>query len=76
MQPCYAEGSRHENFDLSRMMKRILLIHPEGNINNNPNLSGLAEILCETGFDLHVVSLRIPGMYQQPPAPGVTMAGT
>ncbi len=54
-------------------MKRILLIHPEGNINNNPNLSGLAEILCETGFDLHVVSLRIPGMYQQPPAPGVTM---
>ena len=54
-------------------MKRILLIHPEGNINNNPNLSGLAEILCETGFDLHVVSPRIPGMYQQPPAPGVTM---
>jgi glycosyltransferase involved in cell wall biosynthesis len=55
------------------MMKRILLIHPEGNINNNPNLSGLAEILCDAGFDLHIVSPRIPNLCQRPPAPGVTM---
>jgi hypothetical protein len=49
------------------------LLHPEGNINNNPNLAGLSEILVEAGFDLHVVSPRIQGMYQQPPGPGVTM---
>jgi hypothetical protein len=42
-------------------------------LQNNPNLSGLAEILCEAGSDLYVVSPRITELYQQPPTPGVTM---
>lgn len=35
---------------------QILIIHPEGNINNNPNLSGIVEILCEEGFLVDVAS--------------------
>jgi glycosyltransferase involved in cell wall biosynthesis len=40
----------------------ILIIHPEGNINNNPNLFGIVEILCEHGYEVDIVSpkLRIP----------------
>ena len=33
-------------------MKKILLIHPEGNINNNPNLTGIVEILCENAHEV------------------------
>jgi len=35
---------------------RILIIHPEGNINNNPNLSGIVEVLCEDGYFVDIVS--------------------
>ena len=51
-------------------MKKILIIHPEGNINNNPNLTGIVEILCENGFRVHVLSPRVHGVYQQAPCPG------
>lgn len=35
---------------------RILIIHPEGNLNNNPNLSGIVEIFCEENYLVDVVS--------------------
>lgn len=38
--------------------KGILIIHPEGNINNNPNLSGIVEILCENDYFVDIVSPR------------------
>lgn len=33
-------------------MPRIMIIHPEGNIANNPNLYGIVEILCEQGYEI------------------------
>lgn len=41
---------------------KILVIHPEGNINNNPNLSGIVEILCENNYSVDILSpkLNIP----------------
>jgi tetratricopeptide (TPR) repeat protein/glycosyltransferase involved in cell wall biosynthesis len=38
--------------------KRILVIHPEGNLNNNANLTGIIEILCEIGFEVDYVAFR------------------
>lgn len=35
---------------------KILIVHPEGNINNNPNLFELAEVLCESGYEVDVLS--------------------
>lgn len=37
-------------------MKRILIIHPEGNVNSNPNLHGILEILSENGFTIDLFS--------------------
>lgn len=48
-------------------MKHILFIHPEGNINNNPNLYGIVEILTEKGYKVDVLSFLKPGIYQQNP---------
>ena len=39
-------------------MKSIMILHPEGNINNNPNLSGMVEILCEHGYMVDIYSRR------------------
>jgi glycosyltransferase involved in cell wall biosynthesis len=50
--------------------KKILIIHPEGNINNNPNLTGIVEILCENNYTVHIYSLKRHGIYQQTPCPG------
>ncbi len=38
--------------------KKILIVHPEGNLHNNPNLSGIVEILCENGCSADVFSLK------------------
>lgn len=38
------------------MKSRILIIHLEGNINNNPNLSGIVEILCKNDFQITIYS--------------------
>jgi glycosyltransferase involved in cell wall biosynthesis len=55
-------------------MKKILLIHPEGNINNNPNLTGIVEILCENNFEVHYCYVRHGYMPQQyPPCQNVTL---
>jgi glycosyltransferase involved in cell wall biosynthesis len=43
---------------------KILIVHPEGNINNNPNLTGIVEILCENGYKVDICSLRRSNIYQ------------
>ncbi len=35
---------------LNKIMTNILLVHPEGNINNNPNLFAIVELLCGNGY--------------------------
>ena len=50
-------------------MNRILLLHPEGNINNNPNLTGIVEILCEQGYTVDIFSKKNEKIYQFTPCP-------
>lgn len=52
---------------------RILMIHSEGNINNNPNLSGLVEILCEQGYQVDIASPRRKGIPQKSPHPSARL---
>lgn len=51
-------------------MKTILMIHREGNLNVNPNLSGIVETLCEQGYGVHYYCERAPGVPQAAPHPG------
>ena len=51
-------------------MKRIAIIHPEGNINNNPNLTGIVEILCEKNYEVDIYSLIRHEIYQKSPCNG------
>lgn len=53
--------------------RKILILHPEGNINNNPNLSGIVEILCENNFKVDIYSPIRPEFYQSSPAPGAEL---
>ncbi len=46
-------------------MKRILIIHPEGNIHNNPNLLGIVNIICELGYFVDVFSIKRDEIYQR-----------
>ncbi len=46
------------------MQKRILIIHPEGNIHNNPNLYAIVKKLCELGYFVDVFSILRPGIFQ------------
>lgn len=46
------------------MKKRILLIHPEGNINNNPNLHGIVELLAANGYYIDIFSKHFPNINQ------------
>jgi len=41
-------------------MKNILLVHPEGNINNNPNLFAIVELLCDDGYHVDLFVKRNP----------------
>ncbi len=54
-------------------MQKIMIIHPEGNINNNPNLSGIVQLLCEKGYRVDVYSLRFPYIDQGSPCPGARL---
>ncbi len=54
-------------------MKKILLLHPEGNINNNPNLTGVVELLCESGCSVDIYSHKSRGFYQSSPCPGAAL---
>lgn len=39
-------------------MATIMIIHPEGNLCNNPNLRGLVEILCQHGYQVDIFSQK------------------
>lgn len=41
-----------------------MIAHPEGNLNVNPNLTGIVDILCEHGFRVHYYCLRQKGVPQ------------
>ena len=46
-------------------MKKVLIIHPEGNINNNPNLSGIVRNLCESGERGDICSRKVKTIDQE-----------
>ncbi|HCE66584.1 MAG: hypothetical protein A2X82_05845 [Geobacteraceae bacterium GWC2_55_20] len=50
-------------------MPKILIIHPEGNLNNNPNLTGIVEILCENGYVVDIYSRKRTNIKQVAPCP-------
>ena len=52
--------------------KRIMVIHPEGNINDNANLAGILETLCQKGYavDYYGLKRNVP---QGAQIPGVRM---
>ncbi len=54
-------------------MSRILIIHPEGNINNNTNLTGIVEILCEKGYSVDIFSRKRSNHTQENPCPGARL---
>ncbi len=47
----------------------ILIVHPEGNVNNNPFLNGAVIALCGLGHHVSIISLR-QEHYQYAPCPG------
>lgn len=54
-------------------MNKILIVHPEGNINNNPNLSSMVEILAAEGYIVAVSSVKRAKVAQDAPCCGVEM---
>lgn len=54
-------------------MHKIMLVHPEGDLNVNVNLTGLVTILCEQGYQVHYYCLRIAGIVHVAPHPGATV---
>lgn len=46
------------------MLKNLLIIHPEGNIKNNPNLYAFTKELVKEGYNIVIFSLYRPGIYQ------------
>ena len=54
------------------MMAKILIIHPEGNIKNNPNLYYFTKELVNQGFGVIVLSRRRPEIYQDTLFPGAS----
>lgn len=53
-------------------MKKIMIVHGEGNLNVNPNLAGIVGILCEQGYQVHYYCPRLEGVPQTAPHSGVT----
>lgn len=49
---------------------KLLIIHPEGNIKNNPNLYFFCKELVERGFSIKLYSKLRPGIYQGDLFPG------
>ena len=45
-------------------MANILLVHPEGTINNNPNLFAIVELLCGNGYRVDLLVKRNPTIDQ------------
>jgi hypothetical protein len=52
--------------------KKILIVHPEGNFNNNPNLSGIIELLCEIGYAVTILSVS-KNFYQVAPCANASL---
>lgn len=52
---------------------KIAIFHPEGNINNNPNLNGIVEILCESGYEVDIYSKYRENVYQFSPCEGANL---
>ena len=46
------------------MSANLLIIHPEGNIKNNPNLYAFTKELVKEGYNVVIFSLHRPGIYQ------------
>ena len=51
-------------------MSKILIIHPEGNIKNNPNLFAITRMMVDAGWEILVYSQKRPGIYQGDIFPG------
>lgn len=51
-------------------MTKVLIIHHEGNINNNPCLNGLLHILSERGYHVDVLAPKLEFCSQVVPKPG------
>lgn len=51
-------------------MPKILIIHPEGNIKNNPNLFAITRMMVDAGWDILVYSQKRSGIYQGEIFPG------
>jgi len=45
-------------------MTNILFVHPEGNINNNPNLFAIVELLCGDGYHVDLFGKKNPTINQ------------
>jgi hypothetical protein len=54
-------------------MHKIMVVHPEGDLNVNVNLTGLVTLLCEQGYPVHYYCLPIPGIVHVAPHPDVTV---
>jgi len=50
-------------------MPQVLIIHPEGNLNNNTNLTGIIEVLCEKGYTVDIYSRKRIHLTQTAPCP-------
>lgn len=51
-------------------MPKILIIHPEGNLKNNPNLFAITRMMVDAGWEVLVYSQRRHGIYQGDIFPG------
>ena len=51
-------------------MSKILIIHPEGNIKNNPNLFAITRMMVDAGWEILVYSQKRLGIYQGDIFPG------
>lgn len=48
-------------------MKKIMIVHAEGNLNVNPSLNGIVSILCERGWQVHYYCPRREDVVQEAP---------
>jgi len=46
---------------------------PKGDVNSNPNLCGIVEILCENDYKVDICSIKKKEVAQNPPCPGAKM---
>jgi hypothetical protein len=53
--------------------KKILIIHPDGNVNNNPHLFSLVSSLSTDGFLIDILSPKKPYISQESPCDGANM---